>query len=123
MTTIDISAERQLWQVPHGTIRDISPVPLPLALGVPGVGAPIVTSTGLVFLAGAWENAIRAFDSDTGDELWLGRLPAGPHATPMSYLVDLEDGGSRQFVVIAAGGHGRIGSDFGDHVVAFALPD
>jgi hypothetical protein len=29
----------------------------------------------------------------------------------------------RQFVVIAAGGHGRLGTDIGDSVVAFALPD
>ncbi len=123
VTAIDIAAERQLWQVAHGTIRDISPVPIPLPLGVPGLGAPIVTASGLVFVAGAWENALRAFDIDSGEELWLGRLPASPQATPMSYAVQLEDGGSKQFVVIAAGGHGRMGSTMGDYLVAFALPD
>ena len=82
----------QLWRVPHGTVRDISPVPIPLALGVPGMGAPILTSSGLLFLAGAWENVIRAYDSKTGEELWKGELPAGPQATPMSYSVRLADG-------------------------------
>jgi hypothetical protein len=57
---------------------------------------------------------------ETGKELWKGRLPAGAQATPMSYRLG-EDG--RQFVVIAAGGHGRMGTDIGDSVVAFALPE
>jgi hypothetical protein len=65
------------------------------------------------------DNYLRAFDLETGKELWKGRLPAGGQATPMSYR--LEDG--RQFVVIAAGGHGRMGTDIGDSVVAFALPE
>ncbi len=124
VTAIDIEAEEQLWQIKHGTIRDIAPIPvIPLALGVPGLGAPIITASGLVFLAGAWENALRAYDIDTGEELWLGRLPAGPQATPMTYRVKLDDERSRQFVVIAAGGHARMGSDMGDYLVAFSLPE
>jgi PQQ enzyme repeat len=66
------------------------------------------------------DNYLRAFDLETGKELWRGRLPAGGQATPMSYR--LEENG-RQFVVIAAGGHGRMGTDIGDSVVAFALPE
>lgn len=123
VTAIDIAGSDQLWRVPHGTVRDISPVPIPLPIGVPGMGAPIVTSSGLLFLAGAWENVIRAYDADTGEELWKGELPASPQATPMSYGVRLADGSERQFVVIAAGGHARMGSDMGDHLVAFALPE
>ncbi len=123
LTAVDIAREQQLWQVPHGTVRDIAPVPLPLELGVPGLGAPIVTATGLLFIGAAWENALRAFDADTGEELWQARLPASPQATPMSYTVTEADGTRTQLVVIAAGGHGRMGSTIGDHVVAFALPD
>jgi quinoprotein glucose dehydrogenase len=65
------------------------------------------------------DNYLRAFDLETGKELWKGRLPAGAQATPMTYRLG-EDG--RQFVVIAAGGHGRLGTDIGDSVVAFAVP-
>jgi hypothetical protein len=79
-----------------------------------------VTGGGLVFIGAAMDNYLRAFDLETGKELWKGRLPAGGQATPMSYR--LGEGG-RQFVVIAAGGHGRMGTDIGDSVVAFALPD
>jgi len=30
--------------------------------------------------------------------------------------------GGKQYVVIAAGGHGKLGTKQGDYVVAFALP-
>jgi len=60
----------------------------------------------------------RAFDIETGKELWKGELPAGGQATPMTYRG--RDG--KQYVVIVAGGHGRLGTKLGDYVVAFALP-
>ena len=123
LTVIDIERGEQLWQVAHGTVRDISPVPLPLALGVPGLGAPLVTGSGLIFLGAAWENVLRAYDIDSGEELWSSRLPASPQATPMTYRVDLDDGTAKQFVVIAAGGHGRMGSTLGDYLIAFSLPE
>lgn len=123
LTAVDIGTRSQAWRVAHGTVRDISPVPIALELGVPGLGAPIVTAGGLVFIGAAWENVIRAYDADTGEELWQHDLPASPQATPMSYEVTLADGSRRQFMVIAAGGHARMGSTLGDHLVAFALPD
>ena len=75
----------------------------------------------LVFIAAALDDYLRAFDTETGEELWKARLPAGGQATPMSYQVDFEDGSVRQYVLIAAGGHARGGSRLGDHLVAFAL--
>ncbi len=119
LAAIDASAGTIRWQVPLGTLRDILPLPLPLAWGTPNLGGPIVTAAGLVFIGAALDNYLRAFDSDTGAELWKGRLPAGGQATPMTYRL-AEDG--RQYVVIAAGGHGRGGTTLGDSVVAFALP-
>jgi quinoprotein glucose dehydrogenase len=84
------------------------------------MGGPIVTAGGLIFIAAATDNALRAFDIDTGEELWKGALPAGGQATPMTH--QLEQTG-KQYVVIAAGGHGALGTKRGDHVLAFALPD
>jgi quinoprotein glucose dehydrogenase len=81
------------------------------------MGGPIVTAGGLAFIGAATDNYLRAFDIETGRELWKGRLPAGGQATPMTYDVD-----GRQFIVIAAGGHGGLGTTRGDYVVAFALP-
>jgi quinoprotein glucose dehydrogenase len=69
------------------------------------------------------DDYLRAFDVETGEELWKGRLPAGGQATPMTYRVTFEDGGARQYVLIAAGGHARAGTTLGDHLVAFALEE
>jgi quinoprotein glucose dehydrogenase len=65
------------------------------------------------------DHYLRAFDIDTGSELWKGRLPASGQAMPMTYRLRLN---GKQFVVIAAGGHGKLGTKLGDSLVAFALP-
>lgn len=116
LAAVDMAAGEILWQVPLGTIRDRSPIPLRLHLGMPGVGGPLVTAASLVFIGAAMDDYLRAFDVDTGEELWRGRLPAGGQATPMTYQL-----GGRQYVVIAAGGHAGLGTRRGDYLVAFAL--
>jgi quinoprotein glucose dehydrogenase len=63
------------------------------------------------------DSRFRAFDVETGEELWRTRLPAPGMAVPMTYAE-----GGRQYVVIAAGGHGRAGTKLGDALIAFALP-
>ncbi len=118
LAVVDLATGKLRWQVPLGSLRDIAPIPLPIELGVPNLGGPLVTAGGIVFIGAAFDNYLRAFDVETGETLWRGRLPAGGQATPMTYRV--RDGG-RQFVVIAAGGYGRAGTRLGDSVVAFAL--
>ncbi|MEM8487542.1 MAG: pyrroloquinoline quinone-dependent dehydrogenase [Bacteroidota bacterium] len=81
-------------------------------------GGPIVTGGGLVFIGASTDNKIHAFDLDSGALLWAHALPRAGIATPMTYMVD-----GQQFVVIAAGGHGKAGLQLGDFVVAFALPE
>jgi quinoprotein glucose dehydrogenase len=120
LLAVDTASGEVRWEVPLGTVRDLAPVPLPIRWGTPNLGGPIVTGGGLVFIAAAMDNYLRAFDLETGKEVWKGRLPAGAQATPMSYRLGEN---RRQFVVIAAGGHGRMGTDIGDSVVAFALPE
>ncbi|MEQ8858000.1 MAG: pyrroloquinoline quinone-dependent dehydrogenase [Pseudomonadales bacterium] len=117
LAAVNLGSGEIEWQVPLGTSRDLAPWPLWFIDGVPGIGGSIVTAGGLVFIGAATDNFLRAFDVETGAELWRGRLPAGGQATPMSYRLN-----GRQYVVIAAGGHGGAGTDRGDYVVAFALP-
>lgn len=76
----------------------------------------MVTAGGLVFISAARDEHLRAFDVETGEELWKAKLPAGGQATPMTYAVD-----GKQYVAIAAGGHTHLGTTFGDYIVAFAL--
>ena len=118
LAAVDLRRNTIRWQVVLGSTRDRTPWFVPSrTIGMPNMGGPMLTAGGLVFIGAATDNYLRAFDIETGRELWKGRLPAGGQATPMSY-----DSGGRQFVVIAAGGHGGLDTKRGDYVVAFALP-
>ena len=81
------------------------------------LGGPLTTAGGLVFIAATRDNHLRAFDIETGALLWKSLLPAGAQSTPMSYEID-----RTQYVVVCAGGHGKLGTTLGDYVMAFALP-
>lgn len=102
----------------NGTVYDMTPLPLPFKVGVPGIGGPMITKGGVAFLGAAVDNYLRAYNLTNGRELWKARLPAGGQATPMTYAID--DG--RQLVVMVAGGHGSVGTKPGDYVIAYALP-
>lgn len=117
LTAMNLTTGSIEWQVPLGTSRDLAPWPVWFIDGVPNMGGSIVTAGNVVFIAAASDNFLRAFDVETGAELWRGRLPAGGQATPMTYMQN-----GRQYIVISAGGHGGMGSTRGDYVVAFALP-
>ena len=113
----DLRTGKIAYQHRNGTIRDLSPIPLPINMGVPGIGGPLMTKTGVAFLGAAVDNNFRAYDVATGKVLWDARLPAGGQATPMTYL----NSKGEQMVVLVAGGHGSIGTKAGDYVIAYKL--
>jgi quinoprotein glucose dehydrogenase len=115
---VDLRSGKIVWRHRNGTVRDLSPIPLPLKMGVPDLGGPIITRGGVAFLSGSMDDYVRAYDLDDGRELWQSRLPAGGQATPMTYL----DANGRQTVLVVAGGHGSTGTKPGDAVIAYALP-
>lgn len=115
---VDLRTGKTAYMHRNGTVYDMTPLPLPFRVGVPGIGGPMITKGGVAFLAAAVDDYLRAYDLTTGRQLWEARLPAGGQATPMSYA--LPDG--RQYVVIVAGGHGSVGTKPGDYVIAYALP-
>jgi quinoprotein glucose dehydrogenase len=116
LTAVDLDTGKKKWEVPLGKMK------LPDGTEIQGdlnLGGPMITGGGLVFVAATRsEHVLRAFDVETGKLLWEGELPASAQATPMTYRVK----SGKQYVVIAAGGHGKLGSKQGDAVVAFALP-
>jgi quinoprotein glucose dehydrogenase len=120
LLALELESGRVLWELPFGSTRDLAPFPLWFDWGLPSMGGPIVTASGLVFIGAAMDDYLRAFDVETGALLWKARLPAGGQATPMTYRLRPQ---GRQFVVIAAGGHGTLGTRLGDQLLAFALPD
>lgn len=116
LVAVDLGSGEVLWQTPLGMNPELADVPEARGWGSIGLGGPIVTGGGLVFIGAARDDFLRAYDVTSGRELWRGALPAGGQATPMTY-----EHGGRQYVVIAAGGHGNLGTTPGDYVVAFAL--
>ncbi|MEL1264847.1 membrane-bound PQQ-dependent dehydrogenase, glucose/quinate/shikimate family [Pseudoxanthomonas putridarboris] len=123
MSAIDLRTRQLVWQVPLGTVQDTGPLGikthLPMPIGMPTLGGPTSTASGLVFFAGTQDYYLRALDATTGRELWKGRLPVGAVAAPLVYQSPAT---GRQYVVISAGGASH-SPDVGDYVIAYALPD
>jgi quinoprotein glucose dehydrogenase len=111
VAAVDLFNGKKVWDVPLGSFIS------GMNTGTITLGGPIVTAGSLVFTAAAMDGFLRAFDSETGKELWKFELPAGGQATPMTYTLN-----GKQYVVIAAGGHGKLGTKQGDYVIAFTLP-
>ena len=117
LVAVDLNSGEVRWEVPLGVMPELADRPDAAKWGSLNLGGSIVTAGGLVFIGAARDNYLRGFDVETGVEIWKGELPAGGQATPMTYQA-----AGKQFVVIAAGGHGRLPSKRGDYVVAFSLP-
>jgi len=109
------------WKVPLGSMQDFGGKQPSIPPGSINLGGPIATAGGLVFIAGTFDPYLRAFDVETGKELWKGELPASGHATPMTYRLGRN---GKQYVVIAAGGHPKISEEaLSDALVAFTLTE
>ena len=117
LAAVNLESGKLAWEVPLGFMADPRKYPDAEKWGSVNLGGPTTTASGLAFVAASMDGHLRAFDTATGKVLWKAPLPAGGQATPMSYAVD-----GRQYVVICAGGHGKLGTKPGDSVVAFALP-
>jgi quinoprotein glucose dehydrogenase len=118
---IDLASGKTLWDRPFGTARKNGPFGIashmPFEIGTPNNGGAVVTAGGLIFIAAATDDLIRAIDVRTGRTVWSDVLPAGGQANPIVY----EQGG-RQYLVIMAGGHHFMETRKGDWVIAYALP-
>ncbi len=118
LVAFDLAHGAVRWRVPFGYLRGMADKPGGRALGSLSIGGVLVTAGRLVFAAGSLDEHFRAYDLETGREVWSTPLPAAGHALPMTYMAD-----GRQYVVIAAGGHDRLGPDrLGDDLIAYALP-
>ena len=104
---IDLKTHEIVWMHRNGTIRDSSPIPLPIKMGMPMLGGPITTAGGVAFL------------TSTGGQLHP-RLRRGQRAAALGgpparrRPVDADElcGRRRQYVVTAAGGHGSFGTSW-----------
>lgn len=112
LSAVNLNTGTLAWQIPLGVYPELPDK----TTGTENFGGAIVTAGGLVFIGSTRDEKFRAFDSASGKLLWEGALPAGGYACPCTYQVN-----GKQYVVIAAGGGGKIGTRKGDSFVAFAL--
>ncbi len=116
LTALNLNTGDFVWQVTLGEFDELTKKGIP-PTGTPNLGGNIVTAGGLVFIASTKDEKFRAFDKETGKILWQTKLPAGGYASPATYMVN-----GRQYVVIAAGGGGKMATKAGDYYLAFGLP-
>ena len=117
LAAVDLEAGEILWKIPLGNLKNMAPWPIYHMFGSAiEMGGPMVTATGLIFIAATSDGYFRAFDISNGDELWRTELPTSGNAVPMSYTYQ-----GHQYVVIAAGGHFVSPLPSSDHVMAYRL--
>ena len=123
LTAINLNNGKILWQVPLGYFQDLKKNNL-INTGTANFGGPTATSGGLIFVAGTLDKLFRAFDSDTGKELWSYELPFIGSAPPTTYEVNNE-----QYVLIPATGGFSLEVMYpdlvqqGDAFIAFKIKD
>ena len=114
LNAIDMNTGELKWKVPLGEIEAFSKKGI--LTGSENYGGPIVTPTGILFIAATPDGKIRAFDQENGTLLWEDQLPFPGYATPILYEIK-----GKPYLVIACGG-GKLGSPSGDRYVAYSLP-
>jgi quinoprotein glucose dehydrogenase len=116
LTAIDLNTGEHKWQVPLGEYKELVDKGIP-PTGTDNYGGPLVTSSGLIFIAATRDERFRAFDKRTGKIMWQTQLPAAGYASPSTYAIN-----GKQYIVIACGG-GKLKTKSGDKYVAFTLQD
>jgi quinoprotein glucose dehydrogenase len=123
LAAVDLDTGKVLWDKTLGNLNANDKAPLIgkfFHWGTPNLGGSLQTASGVVFIGATMDHYLRAIDSDTGEELWRSELPFAAQSTPITYRLK-PDG--KQYIVIAAGGHGALGETPGDALVAFTLGD
>jgi len=122
LTAVDLKTKLIAWQIPIGTTKENGPFGwkshLPMPIGMPTYAGTLTTAGGLVFFAGTQDYYLRAFDIESGKQIWEYPLPVGGSATPMTYISPKT---GKQYIVLSVGGAAH-SKDQGDYLMAFALP-
>lgn len=116
LNAIDLNTGEYVWKVVYGEYPELMSKGIPQT-GAESYGGPVVTASGLLFIAGTKDGKFRAYDKSNGKLLWETQLPAAAFATPSTYEVN-----GKQYVVVACGGT-KLGAESGDSYIAFVLPD
>lgn len=113
LNALNLSTGEYEWQIPLGNDEKLQEKDGPIT-GLLGRSGPMVTAGGLVFISGAEDKKLWAFDKRTGKKVWETELPAANNANVCSYYVN-----GKQYVALSVGGtkENPAGS-----IMAFKLP-
>jgi glucose dehydrogenase len=119
LNAVNLNTGEIAWKVPLGVVDDLKAKGVPTT-GIYNLGGSIVTASGLVFIGATADRRFRAFDAQTGKQLWVTKLEANGYATPLTYLGKRT---KKQFVVIAVGPSARFstGASAPTVLAAYAL--
>lgn len=115
LNAINLNTGEYAWKIPYGEYPELEAKGIPQT-GSESYGGPVVTASGLLFIAGTKDGYFRVYDKKDGKLLWKTKLPAAAFATPSTYEV-----GGKQYIVMACGGT-KLGAKGGDSYIAFSLP-
>jgi len=115
LNAIDLNTGEYVWKKTFGQVPELEAKGI-TDTGSDSYGGPVVTASGLIFIAGTKDGKFRAYDKKNGDLLWETMLPASAFATPSTYSVN-----GKQYIVLACGGT-KLGAPKGESYVAFSLP-
>ncbi|MEQ8955058.1 MAG: hypothetical protein RL120_13080, partial [Gammaproteobacteria bacterium] len=135
LAAVDLETRQLLWERPIGSARDTGPLGIPTGLpfniGTPLTAGTVTTAGGLIFIAGTFDNTVRAVDLFSGEILWQDDIPYSSQGSPMSYLSP----SGRQTIIVTApvyNSNAASGSrvlpaaaedPLGGYVFAYRLPD
>jgi quinoprotein glucose dehydrogenase len=117
LVAVNVDTGDIAWKAPLGRVEELHAKGF-TKTGTLNIGGAIATASGLLFVGATNDARFRAFDSQSGAELWETTLEASAHSIPSTYM----GRDQRQYVVVAAGGGSFLGSPTGTKIVAFALP-
>lgn len=118
LTAIDLNEGTIKWRSVLGEYDELTQRGVPKT-GASNLGGSLVTEGGLVFVGATNDSRLRAFDKDTGEQVWEYRLPATAHATPITYIAPRS---GRQIIAIAVGGGNKYNNNVMAKLFVFSLP-
>lgn len=116
LSAYDLNTGKMLWRHPFGEVQKWG-FYMPQSWGSVTIGGPLITKSGLIFIGASMDARVRAIDLKSGKVLWKAQVDAPAVANPATYTYK-----GRQYVVFVAGGNSILKPQFGDQIVAYALP-
>jgi len=98
LNALNLSTGEYEWQIPLGNDEKLQEKGGPIT-GLLGRSGPMVTAGGLVFISGAEDKKLWAFDKTTGKMVWETELPAANNANVCSYYLN-----GKQYIALSVGG-------------------